>query len=318
MSKKPNYVFDDELYHYGILGQKWGERRYQNEDGSWTPEGRERYGKGDSRVDKREAKVKYDAQKYKADLRSKAKQDRDTRTANEERHRIKQQLKTEKLIRKEQEKLNKAEKKKNKNMSSDELKEAISRLDLQIEYNKKLTLAKNPNSALAKADRFFEGPTGKMVRQIAVNALPDLIKSTAGKIVDKQLSEKKDPERDMLEKAEKIANIRKANAQAASFEATANKTLSDIQKNSSNDEKITQDLIQLPRAYPQANRSSDIPKTTPVEISTIGKTVSPQYNVGRTVAPQSNIGRTVAPSATPGTPGGRRLYAWEIKRKKKT
>ena len=33
----------NELYHHGILGQKWGVRRYQNEDGSLTPEGRKRY-----------------------------------------------------------------------------------------------------------------------------------------------------------------------------------------------------------------------------------------------------------------------------------
>mgnify|MGYP003294888275 CR=1 FL=1 len=33
-----------ELYHHGIKGQKWNVRRYQNEDGSLTPEGRARYG----------------------------------------------------------------------------------------------------------------------------------------------------------------------------------------------------------------------------------------------------------------------------------
>ena len=37
----------DELQHHGIVGQKWGERRWQNEDGSWTPAGRLKYGKGD-------------------------------------------------------------------------------------------------------------------------------------------------------------------------------------------------------------------------------------------------------------------------------
>ncbi len=36
---------DDALSHHGIKGQKWGVRRYQNPDGSLTPEGKEHYHK---------------------------------------------------------------------------------------------------------------------------------------------------------------------------------------------------------------------------------------------------------------------------------
>lgn len=35
---------DSYLAHHGIKGQKWGVRRYQNPDGSLTPEGEKRYG----------------------------------------------------------------------------------------------------------------------------------------------------------------------------------------------------------------------------------------------------------------------------------
>lgn len=40
------------LIHYGIKGQKHGIRRFQNEDGTLTEEGKRRYGYYDSLTDK--------------------------------------------------------------------------------------------------------------------------------------------------------------------------------------------------------------------------------------------------------------------------
>ncbi len=37
-----NYVYQNYLAHYGVKGQKWGVRRYQNEDGTPTETGKKR------------------------------------------------------------------------------------------------------------------------------------------------------------------------------------------------------------------------------------------------------------------------------------
>lgn len=74
-----------ELTHHGILGMKWGHRRYQNKDGSLTAAGKKRYGDDDETVDKKayeESKQKAlksgsaaDVLKYQGDLTEKEMRD---------------------------------------------------------------------------------------------------------------------------------------------------------------------------------------------------------------------------------------------------
>ena len=63
-----NFISENELYHHGIKGMKWGVRRYQNPDGSLTAAGRKRLEKKDQKwakrnTDKITAKAKKASQK---------------------------------------------------------------------------------------------------------------------------------------------------------------------------------------------------------------------------------------------------------------
>ena len=44
----PENDYRNYLEHHGILGMKWGVRRFQNKDGSYTSAGKQRYGNGRS------------------------------------------------------------------------------------------------------------------------------------------------------------------------------------------------------------------------------------------------------------------------------
>ena len=46
----------NELYHYGVKGQKWGVRRYQNSDGSLTDNGKKRVAKLNAKINKADKK----------------------------------------------------------------------------------------------------------------------------------------------------------------------------------------------------------------------------------------------------------------------
>lgn len=53
---------ENELYHHGIKGMKWGVRRYQNSDGSLTAAGKKRYDRDTRENDarKKENRIKID------------------------------------------------------------------------------------------------------------------------------------------------------------------------------------------------------------------------------------------------------------------
>lgn len=66
-----NLISNEEcLAHHGIKGQRWGVRRYQNEDGSRTEVGRRRRSEIASVVKKLQAKKRTEEMRFAAHIKS--------------------------------------------------------------------------------------------------------------------------------------------------------------------------------------------------------------------------------------------------------
>lgn len=170
---------ENELYHHGINGQRWGFRRFQNEDGSLTPEGELRYNQGKQKAARGKAAEMYKTKKYKAKLALK-----------QEKQKVKDAAALAKTAKKEQAKLNAEDRvirKKPKNMTDEELRNEINRLGMEIDYNKKVwEAAKKEPSVLDKANEFFDSPTGRVVANLGTQ----IITNVATKALNEMIAEK--------------------------------------------------------------------------------------------------------------------------------
>ena len=203
-----SFVNEDELYHWGIKGMKWGVRRYQNSDGSLTAAGRKRYTDKDGNLNAAGKK------KFGNSVKTKTESEAET-----------------------------PKRKSVKDMTDDELNKAVIRARQEDEYNR-LRPEPKPEIKNATAKAFAK----RLVNEVAVPALINSGKNALQKALDKQanelLKDKVDPNsKEALQKTYdklKLKNdIEKLKSGRSSMEDLAKEYA--LRKNLMRDAKIDED-----------------------------------------------------------------------------
>ncbi len=193
------YIFDNELYHHGIKGMKWGVRRTPEQLGHKKIRFRDRRRRNESDEEyKKRLAQREQERKAKVDSKTRIKQ---------RKLEIKEQEETQKYLLRSQERIRKAEARSRKrlkkfsdkktesnlekdekakptrSLTDDELRAAIQRMQLEKQYKE---LTKTPDSPLVKSTKKIIGGAAEQIARAyitkyAMKGIDYLIQKKTGK-----------------------------------------------------------------------------------------------------------------------------------------
>ena len=158
-----------ELTHWGIKNMKWGIRRFQNKDGSLTPEGGKRYNGSDYQPRKSLGQKISDYKKASA----KKKQLEKARAARAEKKRAEEEAKAKAEQRKKDVESGKI---KAKDMTSDELRDRINRMNDEKRYKQLMEETGHTSAIETYGKQFAKKMWDQAIVPAATEAGKELVK----------------------------------------------------------------------------------------------------------------------------------------------
>lgn len=165
---------DNELIHYGTKGMQWGVRRYQNKDGTLTNAGKKRYNAELGQL-RSERKILKNQQETKAKIK-KLKDMRDDLEA--QKAEVKKPLSEPKLPK------DPPKKKTISEMSNEELRSALERIDLEKRY-----AAVTNSLEVKKGKSFVNTAIDKVVIPAITEASKEVMKNTIKSAMTKAIKD---------------------------------------------------------------------------------------------------------------------------------